>query len=81
MVEPIYHEMAELFSIEESEIRAHAIALRELLPDVTIGVLENALREGLRMLWICTLPRLSFPRRNFRRLPHLAGNTLYAVRS
>ena len=46
MVEPIYHEMAELFSIEESEIRAHAIALRELLPDITIGVLENALREG-----------------------------------
>jgi len=32
MVEPIYHEMAELFSIEESEIRAHAIALRSYFP-------------------------------------------------
>ncbi|HHY43455.1 MAG TPA: lipoate--protein ligase family protein [Coprothermobacter sp.] len=46
MVEPIYRETAELFGVQESQVKAQAISLREIVPDITLGVLENALREG-----------------------------------
>ncbi|WP_018962722.1 lipoate--protein ligase family protein [Coprothermobacter platensis] len=47
LVEPIYEHMSNLFGVSEEEVREHCIALKDLLPDITPGVLANALKEGL----------------------------------
>jgi lipoate-protein ligase A len=46
MVRPIYEEIASVFNLEEKEVRDHSMALSEVIPDITVDLLANALKDG-----------------------------------
>lgn len=48
LMEPIYAELADLFGTPVEELRKHTITLKEVAPDVTAGLLAQALRDGFQ---------------------------------